>query len=319
MILLGGHLGLVVAATVSSPTSQFGVAGVYDSLVLARFWEPQAHPCGSFGGQGNLTLHGLWPQYSSHHTPAPKGLPGDWPQYCGKAHPSFWSKVQRVNVKVANAFMSRWSSVAPDYATGTLAQHEWEKHGTCWSADIATDPSEPGVAALQTRFFNSSLQLMAQYPTPAAIHAARAAKKGLTLAELQAAFGGADMVGLSCTSSKASGQVALSMVEMCFGRDAHGTPTKRVPCPAQTLLASSYDNGCATKAKPGEKIMVDQPCGGGPPRPSPSPSPPSPSAHQCVPNKHGPACKEDSDCTSIRHCVRCAHSGYCTEQPQTAA
>ena len=42
----------------SSPTTEFGVAGEYDSLVLARFWEPQAYPCGSFGGEGNLTLHG---------------------------------------------------------------------------------------------------------------------------------------------------------------------------------------------------------------------------------------------------------------------
>ena len=69
----------------SGPNGEFGAAGVYDSLVLARFWEPQAHSCASWGGS-NLTLHGLWPQYSTHHTAgAPTGLPGDWPQFCGKS------------------------------------------------------------------------------------------------------------------------------------------------------------------------------------------------------------------------------------------
>ena len=309
-------LAMASSTAGSSPATQFGTAGAYDSLVLARFWEPQAHPCNSFGGRGNLTLHGLWPQYSKHHRPAPQGLPGDWPQYCGKHSSPFWSRVQPVQSGVAAAFMEQWSSVAPDYASGSLAQHEWEKHGTCWSADISTDPSASGVAALQTRFFNASLRLMAQYPTPAAIHAARSTKQGLTIAQLEAAFGGRSMVGLSCVSGKASGQLTLSMVEICFGHDGHGNPTTRVACPAQTLLASTYDNGCATRAKPGELIYVDQTCGSQPP-PPPSPPSPKPSAAQCVPNKHGPRCKVDSDCTSFLHCIRCAHSGYCTEQPKS--
>lgn len=48
------------------------------------------------------------------------------------------------------------------------------------------------------------------------------------------------------------------------------------------------------------------------------PSTPSPSAHSassCVPNTHGPSCDTDADCDGIHGCVRCAHSGYCTDVP----
>lgn len=56
------------------------------------------------------------------------------------------------------------------------------------------------------------------------------------------------------------------------------------------------------------------------PTPAPAPSPPpTPSATQCLPSLHGPACSEDSDCAGIEDCVRCAHSGYCTEVPLSRA
>lgn len=175
----------------------------------------------------------------------------------------------------------------------------------------------------QIKFFNASLALLEFFKTPAAVTAAAAAKQGLTLAALQQAFGGANMVGLSCT--KSNGNVMLNMVELCFNRDDHGIPTERVACPAATLLASDYDNGCATKATPGELIFVDQPCGSNPPPPPPGPpsppgpAPPAPPGAQCVPDQHGPACTSDADCTSIPHCVRCAHSGFCTTYPKDAA
>jgi hypothetical protein len=60
-------------------------------------------------------------------------------------------------------------------------------------------------------------------------------------------------------------------------------------------------------------------CGGSPPAPSPSPtpSPPPPSPHTgaCVHNKKGPKCSSDGDCSGLTGCIRCAHSGYCTDQP----
>merc|ERR1712232_1431902 len=61
-------------------------------------------------------------------------------------------------------------------------------------------------------------------------------------------------------------------------------------------------------------------CGGSSPGPSPSPpsppSPPAPSpqAGSCQPGQKGPKCSDD-DCASLHGCVRCAHSGFCTDQP----
>lgn len=47
--------------------------------------------------------------------------------------------------------------------------------------------------------------------------------------------------------------------------------------------------------------------------PKPPPGPPPPPAHVCVPLQHGPPCKTDADCTDVPQCVRCAHSGFCTD------
>lgn len=49
-------------------------------------------------------------------------------------------------------------------------------------------------------------------------------------------------------------------------------------------------------------------CSGGP-APSPTPS------GQCVSGQHGPPCSTDGDCAGSTDCVRCAHSGYCTDVP----
>ncbi|CAK0794031.1 unnamed protein product [Prorocentrum cordatum] len=59
-------------------------------------------------------------------------------------------------------------------------------------------------------------------------------------------------------------------------------------------------------------------CGGGAP-PAPGPSPPGPAppapAEACAKGRKGPKCGSDSDCSGIQGCVRCAHSGFCTDQP----
>jgi len=38
-------------------------------------------------------------------------------------------------------------------------------------------------------------------------------------------------------------------------------------------------------------------------------------ARTCVPNQHGPRCRDDMDCISHENCLRCAHSGFCTATP----
>jgi len=52
------------------------------------------------------------------------------------------------------------------------------------------------------------------------------------------------------------------------------------------------------------------------PTPAPTPTPaPEPHASTCLPSERGPPCSGDADCEGITDCVRCAHSGYCTEVP----
>lgn len=46
----------------------------------------------------------------------------------------------------------------------------------------------------------------------------------------------------------------------------------------------------------------------------PAPSPP-PSGQTCISGQHGPRCSADGDCAGASNCVRCAHSGYCTDVP----
>lgn len=75
-----------------------------------------------------------------------------------------------------------------------------------------------------------------------------------------------------------------------------------------------------------ESDFVEKCCGGGSgPAPGPSPGPPAPSPpsppapdpnSKCVNGRHGPKCRSDSDCHGVSGCLRCAHSGYCTNVPK---
>mmetsp|Transcript_37238 Transcript_37238/g.73167 ORF Transcript_37238/g.73167 Transcript_37238/m.73167 type:complete len:255 (+) Transcript_37238:1-765(+) len=57
-------------------------------------------------------------------------------------------------------------------------------------------------------------------------------------------------------------------------------------------------------------------CGGPGPPTTPTPAKhPTPASGECLPNQRGPPCGSDSDCTNIKGCIRCAHSGFCTSTP----
>jgi len=56
-------------------------------------------------------------------------------------------------------------------------------------------------------------------------------------------------------------------------------------------------------------------CPGGDGPAPPAPPAPSPSGGQCNSGEHGPRCSGDTDCSGASNCVRCAHSGYCTDVP----
>ena len=51
--------------------------------------------------------------------------------------------------------------------------------------------------------------------------------------------------------------------------------------------------------------------------PQPGPPPPNHTGH-CAEGKHGPPCRTNADCVGVGGCVRCAHSGFCTDVPITS-
>jgi len=54
-------------------------------------------------------------------------------------------------------------------------------------------------------------------------------------------------------------------------------------------------------------------CGGG--SNSSSTMAPAPKTPQCMSGKHGPRCSSKGECANLSGCVRCAHSGFCTDVP----
>jgi len=80
------------------------------------------------------------------------------------------------------------------------------------------------------------------------------------------------------------------------------------------LSACARDDGRWTLS-PGSQMSSK--CVGPSPTPGPGPSPPTPSP-QCIPRRKGPKCARDADCEGLPRCIRCAKSGFCTDQPLVA-
>lgn len=210
-----------------------GVAGEYNFTIFSRFWQGEPAneiPCGSFAAS-NLTVHGIWPMYSE-----PQG--GHlWPQFCNSS-----SAVTAVLPEVTAKMLPEWRRVAQSYPANTglqytnLASHEWERHGTCWSSAVNQLVDSDAVAALQEEFFQQSINLIEDFPTPVLLGSRARAGKTIPLANLQEAFGGPDHVALQCTSG---GQ--LAMVSLCFDKKLE----RQVACPPAVLAKSNNINNCA--------------------------------------------------------------------------
>ena len=217
--------------TVGGDNDPYGTAGEYDLLIFARFWmgEPSKDiPCGSFA-ESNLTVHGIWPQYTdtqdSHL----------WPQFCNAS-----SAVTGVSDTVQQKMLPQWQQYARSYPDTSdlkykgLAEHEWNRHGVCWNASVNQLATTEDLEALQVDFFSRSMDLMQRFPTPALLGNALRTKTAIALADLQTAFGGKDMVTLQC-----NGDGQLTMVSLCFDKQL----SKQVTCPA-SVLEESYQNSC---------------------------------------------------------------------------
>lgn len=161
-------------------------------------------------------------------------------------------------------------------------EHEWGKHGVCSGTKDAND------------FFG---QICSLATAPLAVMA-------------QARSAGADLGAINASVVEAGYEVfevddshSQLYLSVCAGNDG------------KWLLAHVADFPSVCPWSGPLPTPTPHPS----PHPSPRPSPsPSPSGSQCEPNRRGPACSEDSDCSG-QDCVRCAHSGFCTEVPLAQA
>ena len=121
--------------------------GVFEEWVYALEFQPAwaqgdcasnvtAHLNGSLAAR-ELSIHGLWPNYnSSLHDDA------SWPQFCKNAtldftvcNPSCSEALCQISAGTRAAMAARWAARYPEYAYGSLAEHEWSKHGSCTGLD----------------------------------------------------------------------------------------------------------------------------------------------------------------------------------------
>jgi ribonuclease T2 len=108
-------LMLALCAAATAARAEGERAGVFDYYLLALSWSPnwcattgdaqgadQCDPRHDFG----FTLHGLWPQYET-----------GWPSWC----PSTTRDPSRAET----------AAMADIMGSGSLARHQWQKHGRC--------------------------------------------------------------------------------------------------------------------------------------------------------------------------------------------
>ena len=165
--------------------------------------------------------------------------------------------------------------------------HEFEKHGTCAEA----------LPALQSelKFFTTTLAIRAKLNTAGA----------LPTPSTSATFALSDMEGAVATKTifKCNAQNELTEVATCFDKSLNA-----IDCEDQTYAGTNC---------PATGIHY-VPASGWSPSAAPSPGKaPSPSSQgQCVKDEHGPPCTTDAQCLKVTNCVRCASSGFCTEEPK---
>lgn len=184
-----------------------------------------------------FTLHGLWPNYTEAQA---VGRPHAWPQFCGAfAH---CEATEDASCAPGVPVPKELAVLAPAYVNGTLATHEWSKHGSC----TTMTPGE---------YFTAELAAIHSIPrdgTPEVVRAA--AGRDLALDELQRAFGvSAAAVVLGCTAD-----CELTQVAFCIAKDDRERPTSATSC-TPSVTSSDYDNGCAVRRC--ERVRIPASCG----------------------------------------------------------
>ena len=317
-------------------------AGHYESYVFAMEWQPKwslaacpgeryADPAvvramalpGAYA-RANLSLHGLWPNYD------PAAHDGfTWPQFCNSTAGDY-EECQRdadlplcrptAQARLEFNRTDQWGRWALQYAHGTLAAHEWAKHGSCtpWSAAALGEE-------VQLHYWRLQAEILAQLVGTGAGSALLRSAVGASVEAdaLRAAFaadagGSVDHVALVCASGCALEQVWLGLAADAATLAPRYSPWVGHQISGDTCTACAAVNveawtGCPPPSPPR------------PPRP-PRP-PPAPEVTRCVHGMRGPACPGGynastvntplDSCRALGDCVRCGHSThegvhYCT-------
>lgn len=222
---------------------------------------------------GVLTLEtGLGRGTYSHVKPTLHGL---WPQ-TGRYGSSQCLRPTRSSAKPSLLFECYLSLDTPRQKQLSFEQHEWVKHGQCAGARDAED------------YFRQACGL---------------SRKPLQLMASERRAGAFDVHAYARSLRRAGYPV--------FAVDSRNSQVE--------LSACAGDDGVWKLAEPSEfGARCPAAAPGATPRGSDDPSVSDLSRQQCMPSKRGPSCSSDADC-SYSGCVRCANSGYCTDQPLPGA
>lgn len=223
---------LAACSSHSSPATPAARGASFGYYLLAMTWSPaQKDQCTL---PPAFTLHGLWPNYTEAQA---QGQPHAWPQFCGAfAH---CEQAEDASCAPGVPVPPELAAFAPAYVKGTLATHEWSKHGSC--TRLAPGPYfEAELAAITT---------IPDHANPVAVKAA--AGTDMSRDDLVKAFGiPAESVNLGCTDA-----CELTQVAFCLGKDDRDQPTGPVPCTA-SVTSSDYDNGCVVKKCERVKLLA---------------------------------------------------------------
>ena len=268
----------------------------FDMFELARSWTPGF--CASFDssslGKGKkktecqkaylkneLTVHGLWPSYSEPLSDPAVVLRSIkdkkkcyWPQNC-RIPPGYPRNESFRYDEKALPKGEEFERLAPAWYYDGLAEHEWEKHGTCamWPAkDDATIIGSTGKNVVnpltQKDFYAGMFHLAKDLGTPEKL--SRSAGKKVSLDALKSAFSeiSPNLAAFGCDSrcnfvqvvqcfrrpSSSSGLVSRSSNSNSSSSDSDfiGHP---MDCPCVGVRDSRYDNSCESHCADGVYIV----------------------------------------------------------------
>ena len=170
----------------------------------------------------NLTIHGLWPEYSD----------GGYPSYCTDEAFSEEAVVGELGICQMETLWVNVKTEAFEEGYTELWEHEWSKHGTCSGMD-------------QTTYFNETLGQSLKTPELVSSNYGGSVSK----TDLVDAYGGPSMVAIVCNSGK-----YLSEVRACVGMESGGILTGRIECPQHVL----DEDNCTDELVYIDKFYVDE-------------------------------------------------------------